>query len=334
MYNAPGVRVRRRIRWARVFLVLLILFCILVAITGAAMYFYVNKISSVVPPNKVVTDNKTGDILSKRVNILLLGVDDGETEVPSVDVKRSDTMIVASINPTDGTINLLSIPRDTKVTIPGHTGFDKITHAYAYGGAKLAVQTVENFLHIPVNYYITVNWQGFINVIDILGGVNLYVEQNMDYEDPYANLKIHLQKGYQHLDGDKAGQYVRFRHDELGDIGRVQRQQRFLKALSSEMFQLGTVFKLPALLTTISEYVDSDMNLFTMVKLANSVKGFKEGNLRTEMLPGNFATIDGLSYWVHDKEQTRKLVEGMFSTAGNVRMSEKKDRNMNPIRAN
>jgi LCP family protein required for cell wall assembly len=302
---------RRKLRWGRLFLVLF-LFCAVAAVmAGTAMYVYFNTMPAVVSTPAVTNSEKPAEILTKRVNILIIGIDDGEDkDNPS---RRSDTLMLASINPEDGTIKLLSIPRDTRVNILGHKGPDKISHAYAYGGVDLTVQTVQRFLSVPINYYVAVDWRGFIKMIDILGGVDLYVENNMDYEDPYADLEIHLKKGYQHLDGKKAGQYVRFRHDELGDIGRVQRQQRFLKALTNEMMQMGTILKLPAIASTLSQYVDTNMNTMSMLKLANSLKNFKEGSLHTEMLPGNFATIEGLSYWVPDSEQTKKLVERMFT---------------------
>lgn len=302
-------RERRKISWFRVFLLLAIVSALSITMVAGAFYVW----NSYMGTATVVRDSQgtalPADKLNKRINVLLLGVDDGDEESKN---SRSDTMIVVSINPDDGAVNLLSIPRDTKVTIPGRKGEDKITHAYAYGGAPLAVRTVQDFLHIPIHYYIAADWKGFISVIDILGGVDLYVEQNMNYEDPYADLGIHLSKGYQHLNGDKAGQYVRFRHDELGDIGRVQRQQRLLKALSDQMFQFGTVFKLPALTSTLQQYVQTDMSIFTMLKVVNSIKTDPDSPLRAEILPGDFATIDGLSYWIYDKEQTRRIVERMF----------------------
>lgn len=178
----------------------------------------------------------------------------------------------------------------------------------------MTVETVQRFLGIPIHHYVALDWQGFIKIIDILGGVDLYVENDMNYEDPYAKLAIHLKKGYQHLDGEKSGQYIRFRHDELGDIGRVQRQQRFLKALSSEMMQMGTVLKLPAIASTIEKYVETDMSAMAMVKTANSLRNIQASALQSDMVPGNFATIDGLSYWVPDKEQTKRLVERMFTS--------------------
>lgn len=305
-------RARRKIRWTRLFLVLFVLLVMVTAMAGAAFYAYLNMSDGPVTSGTVATDGKAGEKLTKRINILILGVDDGDNETPGAP-KRSDTMIVASINPQDATINLLSIPRDTRVTIPGRKGFDKITHAFAYGGAELSVRTVQEFLGIPINYYVVMDWQGFVKIVDILGGVDLYVESNMNYTDPYANLNIDLSKGFQHLNGEQAGQYVRFRHDELGDIGRVQRQQRFMKALSDEMFKFGTIFKLPALTTTLRQYVSTDMPGFTMFKLANTLKGMKDGSgFHAELLPGKFATVDGLSYWVPDKDQTKKLVDALF----------------------
>ncbi|HWQ60792.1 MAG TPA: LCP family protein [Negativicutes bacterium] len=311
-------RPHRKIRWARLFLVLAVLIVLITAFAGAAFYAYLNLFDTTAGTggSPSAAGGQTADpALNKRVNILVLGIDYGDNETPGAP-KRSDTMIVASVDPVSGTVSMLSIPRDTRVAIPGRTGYDKIAHAYAYGGPQLSARTVEEFLGVPINYYVTMDWQGFISVVDILGGVDMYVEDNMNYDDPYGALSIHLKKGYQHLDGEKAGQYVRFRHDELGDIGRVQRQQRFLKAMIDEMLQVGTLFKLPALTATIRQYVASDMPPLVMLRLANTLKGFRDGGLKAELLPGKFATIDGLSYWVPDKEGTKALVRDLFSTAG------------------
>lgn len=310
-------RARRKIRWGRVFLLLFLLFAFVAAFAGAAYYTY-NKVTAPASTGRAaVAAKNSDDKLANRINILVLGVDDGDTETPGAP-KRSDTMILASIDPAAGAVSLLSIPRDTRVSIPGRSGQDKIAHAFAYGGPELAVRTVSDLLAVPVNYYLVLNWQGFIKIVDILGGVGLYVEKDMNYDDPYANLSIHLQKGYQYLDGAKAGQYIRYRHDELGDIGRVQRQQRFLRAMTDEMFQVGIIFKLPALTSTLREYVVTDMSPLTMLGLANTLKGVHYETLHSEMLPGKFATIDNLSYWVPDKAQTRALVEDLFAGGAKV----------------
>lgn len=312
MTRTRRARGRRRIRWSRVFFLLLFLF-VAAALTGATVFYaYFGKLPAVAPGNPSAAALSGAEPVDRRVNILLLGVDDGDPDARNDETRRSDTMIVVSYQPEDGSVNLLSIPRDTRVSIPGRKGEDKITHAFAYGGVALARRTVEDFLNIPVHYHVILDWKGFTEVIDILGGVSLYVERPMNYEDPYAGLKIHLARGYQHLDGVRAGYYVRFRHDELGDIGRVQRQQRFVHALMDEMMQLGTLLKLPSLVSSISRHVETDMTLFTMAKLANAVKSLPADSLQTEMLPGAFATVDGLSYWVPDRQQTREIVERLF----------------------
>lgn len=303
---------RRKVRWSRVFLLLIILAALLAGIGQAAMYAYRWVAAAPVTVNKTaapppVAAAKAPEMLTKRINILLLGVDDGDNEFPNAP-KRSDSMLLASINPEDSSIKLVSLPRDTKVTIPGHKGYDKINHAYAYGGAQLAVTTVQDVLQVPIHYYISVDWQAFIRVIDLLGGVDLYVENNMHYEDPYADLVIDLGKGYQHLDGQKAGQYVRFRSDELGDIGRVQRQQRFMKALGDQVLQVGTLIKLPSIVSTMKEYVNTDIGGLTMLKIIGSLKYVKSGSMQAEMLPGKFATINGVSYWVAEPEAVQEMV--------------------------
>lgn len=315
----PSVRPRRRkIRWTRLVLLVLILLAILTSLTWAAMYTY-KKVVSAPVFSTTVEKSKPPEAVSKYINILLLGVDEGDNEHPGAP-RRSDVMIVASINPEDGKVNLLSIPRDTRVLITGHKGSEKIAHAYFYGGSELAVRTVEDLLQLHIQHSVVIDWQAFIKTIDILGGVDLYVENNMHYEDPYADLVINLTKGYQHLDGSQAGQYIRFRSDELGDIGRVQRQQRFLKALAEQTLQVSNIFKLPSFIRVIDQYVTTDMTGFKMLKLANSLKKTKSGDLYTEMLPGKFATIEGLSYWVHNKEQTQQLVDRML-TSDQIKMS-------------
>lgn len=249
--------------------------------------------------------------LSGPLNILLMGIDDGDPEIPK-GPRRSDAMLVASIHPEQKSIQLLSIPRDTRVPISGRSGYDKIAHAFFYGGAPLSVRTVEEALHIPIDYYMVIDWQAFIKVVDILGGVDLYVEQDMNYEDPYENLAIHLRKGQQHLDGEKAGQYVRFRHDELGDIGRVQRQQEFLQVLGKQLLQPATLFKIPALVTTVSRYVQTDMSTYTLLKLANALKEIRPSSIYSSTLPGDFATLDEISYWVPDKKGIESVASGMM----------------------
>ena len=223
--------------------------------------------------------------------------------------KRTDAMMLASFDPGDNKVALLSLPRDTKVQIPGRAGWDKLNAAYAYGGVMMAKQTVANLLQVPIHYYVLVDWRAFIDVIDLIGGVDLYVEKDMYYEDPYADLVIDIKHGYQHLDGKRAGEYVRFRKDELGDIGRVQRQQKFMKAAAAQIFNIDTVTKIPALFSTVDRHVETDMNTLTMIKAANSFKLFGDEKVKSGMLYGNFDDTEGISYWATSREEVQKSLD-------------------------
>jgi len=309
---------KHKFLWKRVLLFVMCTIVLLVGLAGAAVFAFVSRIQppayNQMPVMQNVAVDKTNPPaakLNQPINILLIGLDDGDPDNPD-GPRRSDTMMVASIDADNKTVNLLSIPRDSRVIIPGYSGYDKITHAYFYGGSDLAIHTVTDFLHIPIHYYVALEWQSFIKVVDILGGVNLNVEHDMNYDDPYEKLSIHLAKGNQHLSGEKAGEYVRYRHDELGDIGRVERQQNFLKALNSQMLQSGTILKLPTLITTISNYVHTDMSIGTLAKVATIMRNMNADSLHTEMIPGDFATIGDVSYWSPDIGKTQTLIKRMF----------------------
>ncbi len=299
--------VRKKLRVGR-----LIAFLVIFLGALAGCFFLGQWLYAIFSPPKIPVvaaddDMVFDETLNKRLNVLILGIDDGDNEYKDAP-KRTDVMLLASFDPVKNDVALLSLPRDTRVKIPGNQGLDKINHAYAYGGVPLAKKTVANLLQIPIHYYVLLNWQGFKDVIDKIGGIDYYVENDMNYEDPYADLKIHIEHGYQHMDGEKAGQYIRFRNDELGDIGRVQRQQRFLKALASEIFSVGNVVKVPSLINSVEKYIDTDMDFLTMAKAANSFKVFGGDKVKSQMLYGDFQTIDGISYWVTTPEKTEKTL--------------------------
>ena len=300
---------RRRLRWGRLFLLLVIMAVLLTSVFWGSVWVYTNIIH--VPEKKVVAADPTiekDEKLNKRINVLLLGIDDGDSEASNSEPKRTDAMIVVSFDPEEHKISTLSLPRDTMVLLPGHTNYEKINAAYTYGGVAMAKQTVANLLRIPIHYYALANWKGFIEIINLIGGVDLYVDKDMHYEDPYANLKIDIKHGYQHLDGEKSGQYVRFRSDELGDIGRVQRQQKFLKALGLQMFSVENITKIPKLMATAKEYIETDMDTATMLKAARSFKIMSDNNIRSGMLYGNFydSPTSGISYWRANRADIEK----------------------------
>ncbi|MDY4921287.1 MAG: LCP family protein [Phascolarctobacterium sp.] len=301
---------RRKLRWGRLicFLVLVVLF--FGGLFWGTVWVYKNIINP--PQDNIVAADETirqDAKLNERINILLLGIDDGDSEAAESEPKRTDAIILLSFDPKQNQVAVLSIPRDTKVVLPGHRDPDKINAAFAYGGAVMAKQTVANLLRVPIHYYCLANWRGFIDVVNLIGGVDIYVDKDMYYEDPYANLVIDIKHGYQHMDGVTAGKYVRFRSDELGDIGRVQRQQKFLKAAAEQMFSVQNVTKISSLLATLDKYIETDLNTLTMLKAANSFKLFGDDKLRSCMLYGKFDDTTGVSYWAADKESVNKSLE-------------------------
>src|SRR5574344_1496013 len=170
----------------------------------------------------------------RRQNILLLGVDSNGADSDLWVGTRTDTMILLNIDPRTKSVNAISVPRDSKVYLPGEYGIQKINAAHALGGVDLTKQTVEQTLGIKIDRYVVVSDQAVENLVNTLGGVPVYVEKNMFYDDYSGHLHVHLRKGNDVLDGKNAVGYLRFRHDGLGDIGRTQRQQWFLKSLLSK----------------------------------------------------------------------------------------------------
>lgn len=230
-----------------------------------------------------------------KVNILVLGVDER-----SDDVGRSDTMFVITVDKDTKSVSMLSVPRDTRVKIPGH-GWDKINHAYAEGGHELSIKAVEGLLDMPIDYYVLINFSGFTKIVDALDGVDINVEKRMYYEDPYdgKGLVINLKPGLQHMDGKTAIQYVRYR-DEEGDIGRVARQQKFVRALMDEVASPAVIPKLPSLIKELSSAVKTDMSINEMLNLAKILKDASKQGLHADMVPGKPAYIDDISYWIPD----------------------------------
>lgn len=246
-------------------------------------------------------------ILGSRVNILVLGVD----ERPD-DVGRSDTLFVVTINPRNQDMAVISVPRDTRVKIPGH-GEDKINHAYAFEKYKLSQRAVENLLGININYYVTIDFNGFKRIIDALGGITIDVEKRMYYVDSWDGFVIDLQPGVQKLDGANAIAYVRYR-DEEGDIGRIERQQKFLGAVVQQATQLSTIGRLPTLIRELNGAVNTNMSTADMINYAKIFNNARKQGLKGYMVPGTPAEIDGVSYWLPDILATRKMVAEITGT--------------------
>jgi LCP family protein required for cell wall assembly len=241
-----------------------------------------------------------------RIRILALGVD----QVTG----NTDTIIVATVDFEKKAVYALSIPRDTRADIPGHRTF-KVNAAYAWGGLNTAKQTVENLLGVPLDRVVLVRLEGFKRIVDLLGGVEIDIEKDMHYVDRKQRLYIHLKKGYRLLDGKKAMQYVRFRHDPLGDLGRIQRQQKFLKALAAKMFQWQEVDRLPELTRQIMEQLETDMTTREVLYLARFGKDLPPERIFTAVLPGQPQNIDGVSYYIPDETRVTHALDELEQNA-------------------
>ncbi|MDO4935989.1 MAG: LCP family protein [Phascolarctobacterium sp.] len=318
---------KSKIHWGR--LIIFIVAVILVALIFffgtifVVRQFVQNEdVGVVYPRSKVVTlTDEQGNILDsgekiesvadERINVLVMGSDYGDSEAEKDDPKRTDAMMLLSFDPQNKKVSVLSIPRDTMVILPGHKLPEKINAAYAFGGVMMAKQTVANLLGVPITHYALADWQAFTKVVDLMGGVDLLVEHDMKYDDPYADLHIDLKKGFQHLNGKQAGQYVRYRSDELGDIGRAQRQQKFLRAAMDQVFSVANITKIPSLISMVCDNVETDMNVMTMLKALNSIKLIDKERVKTGTLGGDFVEENDISYCKTDEAAIRKALKDL-----------------------
>jgi LCP family protein required for cell wall assembly len=297
---------RRRMRPTKLFLGLLFIL-ITVPLTTMA-YLYWTSDSSGVSGQADMSKKSIEHLANHKINILVLGIDERKN-----DIGRSNVTCVMTVDTGSKDVSMLWIPRDSRVAIPGHE-WNKIGHAYSYGGHQLAEQTVANLLGIPIDYYLAVNMDGFKKVIDALGGVDINVDKRMYYYDPYDEGEvdndglIDLKPGLQHMDGNTALEYVRFRHDEMGDIGRIERQQKFARALLEDIISPSIFTKLPGAVKEANRAFQTDIPLSDMLSLVSIAKDAYKNGLKTEMVSGKPVYIDNLSYWLPDILNMRKQV--------------------------
>ena len=279
---------------------LLMLVVFLTAALGGA-YFASNSLTE-----KPVEKKQSEELLTAKdkATIMIMGVDERDD-----DVGRSDTLMIASIDPKTNQASLLSVPRDTRVKIKGH-GFDKINAAYAYGKERLSQDTVENLLGVSIDHYIIINTKSFKKIIDAIGGIDIDVPKRMHYEDPWdddGGLIIDFQPGMQHMDGAKAVTYVRYR-DEEGDLGRIRRQQDFVRACMEKIVSPSIIPKLPAVIKEVMDSIETDLSFRQLLEFAGTLKESKNNGLKTDMVPGKPLYIEGISYWIPDLNKLRLTV--------------------------
>ncbi len=245
-----------------------------------------------------------------RMNILCLGIDYNYDErgIHYTKGARSDTIFVISVDAQGRTLNVVSIPRDTQVLISEEIGYDKINAAYSYGGIEQAKATVSNFLGIPIDHFVIVRVSGARKLVDAIGGLHVEVEKDMDYDDNWGNLHIHLEKGPQVLNGDQAVGYARFRMDEEGDRGRIRRQQQIMEALVRRLKDPMVVLRLQALVKAVKENVETDFSVLDMLDLTYLYKDFDRTRMKTGAIVGDDADINGVSYIIPYAPENNRIV--------------------------
>ncbi|MDR4168536.1 polyisoprenyl-teichoic acid--peptidoglycan teichoic acid transferase TagU [Bacillus nitratireducens] len=266
-----------------------------VLIIGGGVYAYnvyskvSNTLNEVHKPLKRDQGNKQEEKINKSepVSILLLGADErGE------DKGRSDSLMVITLNPKNNSMKTLSIPRDTYTEIVGKGKSDKINHAYAFGGVDMSVATVEKFLGVPINYYIEVNMEGFKDIVDAVGGVDV----NNDLE--FSLEGQHFQKGNIHLTGDQALAYTRMRKgDPRGDFGRQMRQRQVMQAVIKKGASFSSLTSYGGVLTAIQKNVKTNLTQNQMFDMQKNYKNCLE-NSEDIQIPGDgHKAADGIWYY-------------------------------------
>lgn len=244
----------------------------------------------------------------RRQNILFLGVDASGNPRDLWTGTRTDTIILVNIDPRTKSVNALSIPRDSKVYLPGDNGVNKINAAHAIGGIEMTKRTIEDTLGVHIDRYIMVHDSAVKEIVDAMDGLDVYVEKPMHYNDNAGHLHINFNKGNHHLDGQQAVEYLRFRHDALGDIGRTQRQQWLLRSLLTKMKQPSTITKIPDIISVAKKYVKTDMSFYEMSQYAALTKHIDMDKIEVAMLPGAPNQKGYISYWILDPEKTQEVV--------------------------
>lgn len=247
-----------------------------------------------------------------NVSILFIGVDDSEKRGQGSDHSRSDALMLMTLNRDEKSVKLVSIPRDSYVYIPKVGYKDKITHAHAFGGTQAAIETVEELFDIPVDYYVRMNFNAFIDVVDALGGIDL--EVNIPYafyeKDENDRYTIYLQPGYHHLNGREALALARTRkHDS--DIARGERQQDIIKAIANKALSISSISKYDDVIMAIGDNMKTNLTFDDMKSFLAYFSGGMP-RIDTITLQGSGDMSTGIYYYILDEEsleETKQILK-------------------------
>ena len=255
-----------------------------------------------------------------RVVVVVVG-----TDRRAHDPGRTDAILVASLDVERGRVGVLSIPRDTRVRVPGR-GYNKINMMYSVAGPQALMHALSALLDIPIDGYVRVDFEAFVRLVDALGGVELTVERPMRYVDRAQGLFIDLPAGHQRLDGRRALDYVRFRADGLGDVsydpardlylGRIERQQQFVRALMEAVRRPAALWALPRVVREVYGLVETDLSPSLALAAAAYLADRPALTLKTAVLPGWPGEVAGASYWLPDIARARVAAREVLGAGG------------------
>ena len=291
-------------RYGRILIITFSAILFAAAVAAAVFFLYINSINNTINSlNSAEVENILTPIESPEepVTILILGRDSRDTED---EMGRADTIMLLYLDPKDSTGSLLSIPRDTLVDIPGH-GEDKINAAYAYGGEELMIKTIQDFIGAEINHYVTLDFQGFIDLIDAMGGVDIKIDRPLVDEKSGANLS----PGEHHLTGEQALSYTRSRATELGDIGRIQRQQNLFKQLIAQKLNVQYLSNVPHYFNILIENTRTDLEVLTILRYSKAALSFDPESFGTSIIPTHSDWIEDntISVQIPDQEEARAM---------------------------
>ncbi|PAK45005.1 LytR family transcriptional regulator [Peribacillus simplex] len=291
---------KKKRTWLKVVGIIVLLF---ILAGGAFAYSVWNSLTKTVDtmhtPIDRTTDKRTKDLAlsdQEPFSMLMLGVDERDG-----DKGRSDTMIVLTVNPQKKSVKMLSIPRDTRTEIVGHGTQDKINHAFAFGGAKMSMDTIENFLDIPIDYYMKINMEGFKDIVDAVGGVT--VQNDLDFTSD----GIHFAKGTHTLNGKEALAYSRMRHDDpSGDFGRQSRQRAIIEAVIKEGASLSSLTKYDEVFAALGNNIQTNLTFDDMMDIQKNYRDASK-SITQSSINGNGTKIDGIYYYIVSDEEKEKV---------------------------
>ncbi|PEE44150.1 LCP family protein [Bacillus pseudomycoides] len=290
----------------------LFIYLIFMSLIGSAGLYMFNSYSSLMEMYSGFTRDKSKlrakdvEITKEPFSVLIMGIEDYATDGQN---GRTDSLMFATINPKTKNVSLMSIPRDSRVTIAEKNKKDKINAAHAYGGEKMALETVENFLGVPVDHYVKIDFKGFKGIVDAVGGITVDVPFNFEERSDIDYYKlIQFKQGQQELNGEEALAYVRMRkQDPNGDYGRAARQRQVLAAVVHKLNSASTVFKIKDLAEVVGKYVKTDIPVSDGLALYNKLSGFDPSNIQTIKLEGEDKKLNGIYYFIPNEMSVQNV---------------------------